>query len=80
MWAFWILQSGHHSAPQPGQEILNCSNRLKVFSEIAPNIGPTKKIAKSRKLRENRLFLIFPHEKMTFQWSKVVSEAIFPTN
>ena len=26
------------------------------------------------------LFLTFPHEKTTFQWSKVVSEAIFPTN
>ena len=24
-------------------------------------------------------FLTFPHEKNTFQWSKVVSEAIFPT-
>ena len=39
--------------------------------------------AQNRALRgfwENRLFLIFPHEKTTFQWSKVVSEAIFPTN
>ena len=26
------------------------------------------------------LFLTFPHDKSTFQWSKVVSEAIFPTN
>ena len=26
------------------------------------------------------LFLTFPHEKNTLQWSKVVSEAIFPTN
>ena len=26
------------------------------------------------------IFLTFPHEKTTFQWSKVVSEAIFPTN
>ena len=26
------------------------------------------------------LFLTFPHEKTTFQWSKVVSEAIFLTN
>ena len=26
------------------------------------------------------VFLTFPHEKTAFQWSKVVSEAIFPTN
>ena len=26
------------------------------------------------------LFLTYPHEKTTFQWSKVVSEAICPTN
>ena len=25
-------------------------------------------------------FLTFPHEKTTFQWSKLVSEATFPTN
>ena len=25
-------------------------------------------------------FFTFPHEKTTFQWSNVVSEAIFPTN
>ena len=25
-------------------------------------------------------FLTFPHEKTTFQWSKVVSKAIFPCN
>ena len=27
-----------------------------------------------------KILLTFPHEKTTFQWSKVVSEAIFPTN
>ena len=39
--------------------------------------------AQNRELRgfwENRVFLTFPHEKTTFQWPKVVSEAIFPTN
>ena len=29
---------------------------------------------------EKVIFLPFPHEKTTFQWPKVVSEAIFPTN
>ena len=29
---------------------------------------------------EKVIFLTFPHEKTTFQWPKVVSEAIFPTN
>ena len=29
---------------------------------------------------EKGIFLTFPHEKTTFRWSKVVSEAIFPTN
>ena len=37
------------------------------------------KLGHYRVLRKG-IFLTFTHEKTTFRWSKVVSEAIFPTN
>ena len=37
-----------------------------------------KKVLCSQKL--GLFFSFFPREKTTFQWSKVVSEAILPTN
>ena len=38
------------------------------------------KIGKKEGFEKIDFFLNFPHEKTTFQWSKVVSEAIFSTN
>ena len=51
------------------------------FSEIARRFQICK--SQNRKMKASKvraLFLTFPHDKNTFQWSKVVSEAIFPTD
>ena len=51
------------------------------FSEIARRFQKCKSQNREQRASKVRaLFLTFPHEKNTFQWSKVVSEAIFPTN
>ena len=43
-------------------------------------IFPKQKWAKILFFLASNPFLTFPHEKTTFQWSKVVSEAVIPTN
>ena len=51
------------------------------FSEIARRFQKCKSQNREQRASKVRaLFLTFPHEKNTFQWLKVVSEAIFPTN
>ena len=58
----------HHFFKAKFSEIVK---RFQKFKSYYQEQGPAKVRA---------LFLTFPHEKNTFQWSKVVSEAIFPTN
>ena len=51
---------------------------MAVFDVIIPNM-PNLKIRPSGP-KKVWFFLTFPYEKTTFQWPKVVSEVIFPTN
>ena len=51
------------------------------FSEIERRFQKCKSQNREQRASKVRaLFLTFPHEKNTLQWSKVASEAIFPTN
>ena len=51
-----------------------------IFGKL-PHESPEKfENQAPREFSVRALFLTFPHEKNTFQRSKVVSEAIFPTN